>query len=430
MAYPLLYGTTPQADPGLAHTTAISNVTELQAMTATGNYYLTGNIDASATQTWNGGLGFAPISGMFTGSLDGCGYTISDLWIQRFSFVGLFEYLRPGCQIANLTLSNIHYKGTLYIGGLAAEVGINSASDVLVQNVHVTGSIEGDPSLKGLAYVGGMIGRCSPYGGSGFGYFYDCSTDVTIDQTNSNGEFRGGFVGRATENFIFHNCFSDGDLINPAAGSLSCIGGFAGKIDDGVSCYFCHATGDVDGGNDYAGVGGFVGVASGTAYFKSCYATGDAEGHHYVGGFFGACTGVVSPLINFEDCYAYGDATAYFVTSGDAGGFGGSANYTALVNCYSKGTAVATVPGGFIANGNVQTTAVSCYWDEQASGNYISFIGQGGSTRFFKKQSHFIGWDFATVWILSGVGKQIIMGKPRSSYPVQCPHTTHRNVYG
>jgi len=57
--YPTLRTTTTQADPGLTHTTAIANVTELQAMNSNlaGNYYLTGNIDASATSGWNGGAG-------------------------------------------------------------------------------------------------------------------------------------------------------------------------------------------------------------------------------------------------------------------------------------------------------------------------------------------------------------------------------------
>ena len=92
--YPLLRTTADQADPQLPHVTPISSVEELQAMNAnlTGNYYLTCDIDASATSTWNGGEGFAPIgdytistsyatlANRFRGTFDGCGYTISNLY--------------------------------------------------------------------------------------------------------------------------------------------------------------------------------------------------------------------------------------------------------------------------------------------------------------------------------------------------------------
>jgi len=72
------------AAPSLTHTTPIANVTDLQNIKndLDGNYYLTNDIDASATIGWNGGAGFEPIDD-FIGTLDGCGYKISNLYINR-----------------------------------------------------------------------------------------------------------------------------------------------------------------------------------------------------------------------------------------------------------------------------------------------------------------------------------------------------------
>ena len=121
--YPTLRTTTAQADPGLTHTLAISNVTELQAMqdNLASNYYLTGNIDASATSGWNGGAGFVPIGTFglkFTGTFDGCGYTISNLYINRNSTgQGLFQAIGANAKVANVTLSNVDIKSGYYWGG-------------------------------------------------------------------------------------------------------------------------------------------------------------------------------------------------------------------------------------------------------------------------------------------------------------------------
>lgn len=86
-----------------------------------GDYMLANEIDASVTSSWNSGQGFACLGalkqlpmgtpsgfqGGFTGSLDGMGYTISDLTIERSgeSYVGLFGCLTESARVTNLTLS-------------------------------------------------------------------------------------------------------------------------------------------------------------------------------------------------------------------------------------------------------------------------------------------------------------------------------------
>ena len=75
----------------------IYDVTQLQGMSDNLGYYykLANNIDASATEDWNGGAGFSAVGDgftNFTGDLDGNDFTISNLAISRSgtSRIGLF----------------------------------------------------------------------------------------------------------------------------------------------------------------------------------------------------------------------------------------------------------------------------------------------------------------------------------------------------
>ena len=97
----------------------VTTVTELQTLNddKAAYYRLGNNIDASATSTWNSGKGFLPIgTGIgdvpFTGELDGDGYTISSLYINRPTtaddgdYVGLFGEIR-GATIKNILMTSV-----------------------------------------------------------------------------------------------------------------------------------------------------------------------------------------------------------------------------------------------------------------------------------------------------------------------------------
>jgi hypothetical protein len=406
--YPVLRTTTAQADPGLTHTTPISDVDDLQDMEndLSGNYYLTNNIDASATASWNGGDGFDPV-GIFTGTLDGCGYTITGLTINRTSFLGLFSYLRSGAKVANLTLANINHTGTAYVGGLAGDVAVSDSNDILIQNVSVTGSIYMHASLSAGQRIGGLAGRVYDSGGSGGAkvYIYDSSANVTIDQTNSDGEdYRGGFVGQASTSVVIKNCYSTGNLINaPDSENASDVGGFAGRFDTGVTCSYCYATGNIGCGDNFVSCGGFVGSipAAGSSIYR-CYATGNVTGgaDHYVGGFFGAGTGV-----DIDDCYATGDVVGDGLTNDYVGGFGGRNQAGNIQNCYSAGALSGNDKGGFLGDCDVTAVVTSCYWDTDTSGIMTTAQdkGEGKTTKQMFDKATYIGWDFDTIWLMSNL---------------------------
>lgn len=128
----------------------ITNAEELQAMNADlgAHYVLESDIDASETEDWDNG--FDPV-GEFSGSVDGNGYEINGLHIDRSGEdnVGLFGYVDEGGAVENVGVVNNDITGDSYVGGL---VGTNFGS---VSESYATGSITGGQ------YVGGLVGTNS-----------------------------------------------------------------------------------------------------------------------------------------------------------------------------------------------------------------------------------------------------------------------------
>ena len=216
--------------------TLIHDVTDLQNIQSnlSGNYALAVDIDASATSGWNAGAGYAPGGSVFSGTLDGFGHTISDLYINRPStnYVGLFSYL----------------------AGTVRDTGI------------VGGSIEG------LAYAGGIAGEIQ---GTGLIHRSYSTADIT-----TNGAFAGGLAG--TNHGAITESFASGNVLiatsNTSAGGLVGQNSTAGLIQDS------YASGIVEG-NLY--VGGIAGTNLGT--LNNVYATGHVTAR--VGAAEGGLTG-------------------------------------------------------------------------------------------------------------------------------------------
>jgi len=123
----------------------ITTVEQLQEMkdNLTAYYELGNDIDASATSGWNDGAGFEPIgteNAPFTGSLDGQGYKIENLFINRATnYIGLFGYVGSGGVVKNVGLENVNVTGSVVVGGL---VGHNWGGTV--SNCYSTGFVSGN----------------------------------------------------------------------------------------------------------------------------------------------------------------------------------------------------------------------------------------------------------------------------------------------
>ncbi len=134
----------------------ISSCEDLQGISndLTGNYILTQSIDCSDTQTWNNlgptdFEGFIPLGDdvdRFTGSFDGQGYSISNLYINLPSdnYIGLFGVIDDGASVHDLNLVNVDITGSSEVGAL---VGALSGT---VTNVTSSGIVTGDSDVGGL----------------------------------------------------------------------------------------------------------------------------------------------------------------------------------------------------------------------------------------------------------------------------------------
>lgn len=115
----------------------------------TGNYILMNNIDLSNFTNW---LPIGNQSIPFRGTLNGNGYTISNLSINRpsTSSVGLFGFTL-GATFSNINLKDVNISGSSDVGGLVGTALISTN----IINTSVTGNIQGNNS------VGGIVGYIS-----------------------------------------------------------------------------------------------------------------------------------------------------------------------------------------------------------------------------------------------------------------------------
>ncbi len=208
-----------------------------------GNYLLMNDLDSTtadyeelASPTANAGKGWQPIGaedGPFTGSFDGQGYEIRDLFINRpdDAYVGLFGWVSEGGVIKNLGVVNADVTGYGGVGGLVAwNAGI-------VRNSYSSGNV-----TSGL-WVGGLMGGNA--GTMSNSYF-------TGNVTGYGGV--GGLVGFNGEGGIVSNSYSTGNFTGEElVGGL--VAGNAGIVSNSYS------TGNVTGNLD---VGGLVGENHGT----------------------------------------------------------------------------------------------------------------------------------------------------------------------
>jgi len=247
--------------------TVIQNVEQLQAMrdNLSANYLLGNDIDATATASWNGGAGFDPLgvsNNSFSGQLDGMGYIVDGLTIQRGDQlgVGLFGYTTADSQIRNLGLTDVNIQGQSFVGSLVGK------SLGLLDGVFATGRVGGDFVVGGLA-------------GSSQGSITESYAATDIEAFS----IAGGLVGsqgpgiydsatRTRSTSSVDNSYATGTIkvtVDPASGSA---GGLVGMLDGAIS-------------NSYSTViinetsAGLVGSATQGVFTNVYYANTDRDGN-------------------------------------------------------------------------------------------------------------------------------------------------------
>jgi hypothetical protein len=234
-------GSGTEADPYI-----IRDVNQLQevALDTDASYELGKDVDASATQNWNGGEGFDPIDG-FGGHFDGKEHVIKDLFVDRrvdySGSVGLFGNINGTGEVKNLGLIDVNIRGPFpnSIGSLAG------SSSGLITNCHATGQVYGNCN------VGGLVGSVGNYG-----TLVNCYCNMTLVRADvyvSQGK-AGGLVGFLSSLGTVQKSYAKGYVTAWYAGGL--VGRNYGTIEN------CYSKAHVCGSESFGGLIGFGGTVT------------------------------------------------------------------------------------------------------------------------------------------------------------------------
>jgi len=254
----------------------------------------------------NSGAGWLPIKS-FRGKLNGNGYKVSGLWINRHekNALGLFGFVSNGADIRNVGVEIDNAKGGVSggsdgnVGGL---VGVNVGT---ISNSYATGDVSGDFSNG----VGGLVGKNSG----------TISDSYTMGMVHNNGvrilvNFNvGGLVGE--NDGTISDSYAMGMVHNDQSGASKriYIGGLVGGNNGTISDSY--ASGKVSSAVN-TDVGGLVG--RNTGIIGNSYASGEvSDSCGNLGGLVGRNTGTIG------NSYASGKVSNKVVASGKFGNVGG-----------------------------------------------------------------------------------------------------------
>ncbi len=309
---------------------------------------------------------FLPIAygeGIFAGSFDGAGHTVSHLTINRAESntdqnVGLFGTVSASGSIKNLTLDQSQVTGWGAAGGIVGAM-YGSMTNCVNKAAVATESISTAGGLVGFLYAPGSITGCSNEG--------------TIYSANT---YAGGISGQAAKNTTVTSCVNKGK-VSTATGKGYAAGIVAWSQADITDCV---NDGEITANADAAGisaqqsnlstvsgcvnngainvtasyVGGIVADLN-SSTVTNCKNNSDIKGNGYVGGIVAS-----SKESTVELCENYGNVEA--IKSAYAGGIVGSMSGGSADDCVNYGVSVKSVSngvGGIVGSGSTNYASIS-----------------------------------------------------------------------
>ena len=265
----------------------------------------------------------------FKGTLDGKGYSISNLYINRIDdSQGLFSTCSG--TVSNLTVRNVNINApqSSHVGTLSGTGGTFNNCKVILGEAS---------SITGNNYVGGIAGSEAKLTGCSV----DSMSQNPVVRGNSN---VGGLVGKTSSDI--ESCVVNAIVVG--AEQVGGIVGYAGKISYGGGRHSINSSsfhGRVEGESH---VGGIIGQSN--------------------GGFLNGCK-VDAEVVARESC---------------AGGLiGYNSNYNAqVVGCYTHGYVNAkTDCGGLVGDfSSYSEQCYLCFSAMESSAEYFKGLGDGGYT--------------------------------------------------
>jgi hypothetical protein len=323
--------------------------------------YATGTV--KGTSYIGGLLGYQQSSGVFSVESSHSNVDVEGSGNQVGGLVGYIEW---GMSVANSYATGT-VKGNDDVGGLIGRCRVSAAG--VIDGSYAVGDVTGNN------YVGGLCGRI--YNGYPSGPDIDISDSYATGTVNGSGNDVGGFAGRVENGVKIVNSRASGDVYG-----TNQTGGFIGQgYYDNIFVENCFATGDVSGDTN---VGGFIGHFYSAQYsrVRDSFATGKVVGDNQVGGFAGATADMV------ERVYSTGEVKRKIPGVGQIGG---------LVGIYRNNTAL-----------NGLGSIVNSYWNTETSKVSSSYGGGTGlTTNDMKLQASYQDFDFVNIWTM-----------PDNDYPI------------
>ena len=281
----------------------------------------------------------------YKGTFDGDGYTISGLYCDGSSNVGLFACVGAGGTVKNVNIADSYVSGSENVGLLCGANGGNGYNGGTIVNCTVSGTVKGSYCIGGVCgrNILGTVQNCTSNaavtgtmfqiggicGENQGGTITDCSNTGTV----SGNQVVGGICGSESDtktNAQIISCTNTGTV----TGTSESVGGICGK--NGGTLQESHNNGTVTGTGDAYNVGGVCGSNSGTV--QKSYNAGAVTGKRYYTG--GVCG--INNSGKIDGCYNTNTGTVTGGTKGSTGGVCGY-NYGGTVQkSYNAGTVTGT----------------------------------------------------------------------------------------
>lgn len=394
-AYPVLRAATEYAIPAaptamaeidIAGATEVSDAAGLQAMSGSGKYKLTADIDLTGV-TWT------PIAD-FAGVLEGDNHKISNLVISNPATVSqaLFRNLATNAQVRNVKLDQCAVTGNFYPRGGSAILASYAyqAQNLLLKNIAITNSTIGPnvPDGSNLAESGFLVGEWRDASGDIFNCTVDnCVLDGRLADHSLDGDGAwdvGGLIGFIALEKVSNYTIN---VVNCAATRLTIygtgqVGGLIGSVMvQQISSSFlashntlkfvnCTTSGTIYLNDEFGG--GIFGMGPGT---KSAYSQDNTI----------LVTGCSSTVAINLTAGLYGEFLGGFSGSISAGG---SQNQVTVADCHATGNVTHSCHedcefiGGFAGDlTSIANNALRIY-DCSSTGNITASLTESDAVQY------------------------------------------------
>lgn len=359
-------------DGSAANPYQIATAEQMQAMSdnVTAHYVLVDDIDLDGF-VWDP-VGQPNVHGVFTGTLNGQGHTISNFCSDAGgNGMALFCHLGQGAVVENFTVKDADLVVGNWSGIIAASNGNWEHTGGTIRNVDVR-----DSYITGITWIGGICG-------GNVGVIENCRClNVSVEGTQN---YIGGIVGGMNE-------------VNTNTGASD------GYVDG------CTFYGSVSGGSETGGITGPLNlqstnhpaIVSNCAVYGNVSATGNSVGGitsqttnytndfgrsiencammaNLTGGYMGGI-GSEPFCIPIKNCYVTGNLKVTYVNGDPWSGGISACCYDAgkMTDCYFSGTIASTADGALL--GAIQgrawyTNIYNCYYNEECGATDV--VGEG-----------------------------------------------------